>query len=207
MLRQIGVKTYAEYFWLCSESALFFKSAFQVIESPPYGFKEVKTSEGTHKPVFFSDPYETEGGYPCLCLTEGSPVLEARTQLLETFGEAKGTIRQTYRLRRAGKPFGEPLFKEMFKAGLTFSIDQEGFTFGEDALSKEPLTLVEACDTFLLAHYLISKKTLHPSAFGKYLTLKIKGDIYEEHSVNVSSNPSNPYLPCLRTLQSTASKG
>jgi len=210
MLRQVGVNAYAEFFYPL-EGRPFFAKAFMHIEAPPHGFPPLLYVDGDEKkPVYFCEPYETEGGYPCLCLDTTSEAYRARKELLESFGDVCGEITQTYGYTPWGhKSFEGNFFKVMFRAGLTFKLNagdgKPSITLGVKDTSKKPLTLIEACDTLLMCHYLADNKAITNDnlevRFDDVITIRLDKDDWT-HTSNLRQDPNNPYSACLRALKS-----
>jgi hypothetical protein len=211
MLRQIGVRAYAEYFCPLNQSHRF-ETLLSPIEAPPHGLKPIKSAESPSLlyPVYYAEPCEGDGGYLCLSLREGSPAHEDRRALIEDYSEVRGTITQKYSYTPWSHiSFEEKLFKAMFKAELMFHFDYShalsAIVLGSDGLVKEPRSIIEACDLLLMSRYIADKKCKTRDnlevRFHDTLTMKVLEDEFEEHTLTLHS-PDNPYQTVLSALRS-----
>lgn len=213
MLRQVGVRTYAEYFCPINRTNRF-ETIYAPIEAPPHGLKPVLSGESASMlhPVFYGNPCEGDDGYLCLCLREGSPAEKDRKELLEHYADVRGTITQKYSYTPwSHVSFEEKFFKVLFSIGVCFHFDYthplQAMVAGSDGIAEEPRTLVEACDIILMSRYVAEKKCKTRDSlevrFHDTLTVKVVEDSYQEHTTHLHQS-DNPYGMVLSVLKASS---
>jgi len=208
MLRQIGVRAYAEYFCPLTQFQGF-ETIFSPIEAPPHGLKPIQSAESPSLlcPVYYAEPCEEDGGYLCLSLRKDSLAYEDRKALLENYSEVKGTLTQKYSYTPWSHiSFEEKLFKAMFKAELMFRFDYShalsAIVLGSDGLIEEPRSIIEACDLLLMSRYIADKKCKTGDNLEVRFHDSLAMRVLEDEFDLTPHTPDNPYRAVLGALRS-----